>query len=87
MTVGAHYHGMLDASSDPESIRAGALVLRVWLEGTAGHPLLRIGLTGRQDITREIDDTASASTIEDALALVRDWLERFRAAAHDDLAR
>jgi hypothetical protein len=60
-----------------ESGKAGALILRVWLEGSADDPQLRIRLVGREDVTRDVEQTESVSTIEDALALIQDWLERF----------
>lgn len=61
----------------PEPRRAGALVVRVWLEGTAEDPRLRVRLFGRADVTREATSTASVSTIDDALVLIRDWLDDF----------
>jgi hypothetical protein len=80
VTASAHYSQMpksLDTSA-PE--RVGVLVLRAWLEGAAHDPQLRIRLVSRDDVTRDAEDTASASTIEDALAYIRDWLARFSAA-------
>lgn len=68
---------MRNAPDRPEPGKVGVLVIRVWLEGTADHPQLRIRLTGRKDVTRDVVDTASASRIESALARVRDWLEQF----------
>jgi hypothetical protein len=38
---------------------------------------LRIRIVSRHDLSGDADATASAPTIEDALAYVRDWLERF----------
>jgi hypothetical protein len=61
--------------SDPD--RTGALVIRVWLEGGRREPQLRIRIVSRHDLSGDADATASASTIEDALVYVRDWLERF----------
>jgi hypothetical protein len=48
----------------------------VWLEGSC-EPQLRIRIVSRHDLADEADATASASTIEEALVYVRDWLERF----------
>jgi hypothetical protein len=78
---------MPEAPDRSEPRRVGALVLRVWLEGTAEDPRLRIRLVGREDVTRDVADTATASTIEDALAHVRDWLERFCSSARGRAAR
>jgi hypothetical protein len=78
---------MPTAPEGPQPDRVGALVLRVWLEGTADDPTLRIRLTGRSDVTQDVVDTASASTIEEALARVRDWLEGFYSSARGSSAR
>ena len=68
---------MLSARRHSNPGRAGALILRVWLEGGSGDPQLRVRMIGRPDLDRDAQDTGSASTIEDTLAYVRDWLERF----------
>lgn len=68
---------MGNAPDDPDPGRVGAIVLRVWREGSASDARLRIRLTGRDDVTQDVEDVASASTIEDALACIRDWLEQF----------
>ena len=87
VTVYAHDSMMRNVPDRPESGRVGALVIRVWLEGTADDPQLRIRLIGRQDVTRDVEETASASTIEGALAPIRDWLEQFSHAAQARLGR
>ena len=51
--------------------------MRVWLEGSSGDPQLRVRMLGQPDLDRHSQDTGSASTIEETLAYVRDWLERF----------
>ena len=61
--------------------RAGALILRIWLEGSSDDPQLRVRMISRLDLDRDVQDTASASTIEQTLAYVRDWLERFVSSA------
>ena len=71
---------MAKISDSPEPNRVGVLVLRAWLEGTGRDPQLRVRLVSRADVTRDAEHTASASTIEDALAYVRDWLTHFSAA-------
>jgi hypothetical protein len=53
------------------------LILRVWLEGGRGEPQLRVRMVGRQDLARNAQDTGSASTIEETLDYVHDWMERF----------
>jgi hypothetical protein len=81
VTVSAHHLVMRNAPDHPEPGRVGVLILRVWLEATADDAQLRIRMVGRYDVSREVEDTASASTIEDALARIRDWLEQFSSSA------
>lgn len=57
--------------------RTGALLLRAWLEGGSSDPQLRIRMISRQDLACSTEDTAFASTIEEALVYIHDWLERF----------
>jgi hypothetical protein len=59
------------------SRRAGALILRVWLEGGGDDPQLRVRMIGRSDLDWDAQDTQAAATIEETLAYVRTWLERF----------
>jgi hypothetical protein len=68
---------MLSAGRYSEAEVTGVLILRVWVEGSSGDPQLRIRMVGRQDLTRTAQETGSASTIEETLAYIRDWLERF----------
>jgi hypothetical protein len=63
------------------------LVLRAWLEGTARDPQLRVRLVSRDDVAQDAEDTASAVTVEDALAYVRDWLTQFSATTPRNPAR
>jgi hypothetical protein len=51
--------------------------MRVWLEGSSADPQLRVRMIGRPDLDWDAQDTRSASTIEETVAYVRDWLERF----------
>jgi hypothetical protein len=51
--------------------------MRVWLEGSSADPQLRVRMIGRPDLDWDAQDTGSASTIEETVAYVRDWLERF----------
>jgi hypothetical protein len=43
-------------------------------------------MVGRQDLARNAQDTGSASTVEETLAYVRDWLERFTVSSLLDFA-
>lgn len=76
---------MLSARRYRDQERAGALILRVWLESSSeassDDPQLRIRMIGRLDLDRDTQDTGSASTVAEALAYVRDWLERFAASS------
>jgi hypothetical protein len=63
--------------------REGALIVRVWLE-EPGASTLRIRMTGRLDLDLDYQETAGAATIEEALAYVRAWLERFAAYGQDE---
>lgn len=56
--------------------RAGALILRVWLE-ESGDPKLRIRMVGQLDLETDDQVTAVAADIDEMLACIRDWLERF----------
>jgi hypothetical protein len=60
----------------PEPEKAGALILRVWLE-ESGDPKLRIRMLGRLDLEADDQVTAVAADIDEMLAHIRDWLERF----------
>ncbi len=76
MTAGAYRWQMLSAGRNREAV-TGVLILRVWLEGGSGEPQLRIRMVGRQDLARNAQDTGAASTIDETLNYVRDWMERF----------
>ncbi len=77
VTAADHYGPMLSARRYGDPGRAGALILRVWLEGSGGDPQLRVRMIGRPDLDWDAQDTQAASTIEETLAYVRTWLERF----------
>jgi hypothetical protein len=81
VTAGAYDRPVLTKGRQSERGRTGALLLRVWLEGGSREPQLRIRIVSRHDLAGDAEDTASASTIEEALVYVRDWLERFAASA------
>ena len=59
--------------------RAGVLILRVWLEDR-GDPRLRIRLVGNLNLDVDDPHAAAAASVDETLAYVRDWLERFAAA-------
>ncbi len=80
VTAGVHDAQMPNRLDSPEPEKVGALVLRAWVEGTPNHPQLRVRLVGRTDVTRDAEETAAASTVEDALTFVREWLTRFLAS-------
>jgi hypothetical protein len=77
VTAGTYDRRVLITEQPSGPGKTGALLLRVWLEGTGCEAQLRIRLVSRHDLTKDAEATASASTIEETLAYVRDWLERF----------
>jgi hypothetical protein len=83
VTAGAQHGNMLSAPRYSNQERAGALILRVWLEGSS-DPQLRVRMIGRPDLDRDDLDTESASTIEETLDYVRAWLERFSRPGRSD---
>jgi hypothetical protein len=68
---------VLSTGRQGEPGRTGVLLIRVWLEGGRCEPQLRIRIVSRHDLAADANATASASTIDEALVYVRDWLERF----------
>lgn len=54
------------------------LIVRAWLEDR--DPTLRIRMVGRRDLDLDDQETAVAGTAEEALAYIRDWLDRFAAS-------
>lgn len=77
VTADAHDAQMPNRLDSPEPERIGVLVLRAWLEGTPDCPQLRVRLVSRADVARDVEETTAASTVDDVLAFVRDWLTRF----------
>ena len=68
--------------SDPRygsAEREGTLILRVWREDS-GASTLRIRMIGQLDLGVDDQDTAATATVEEAVAYVRAWLERFAAS-------
>jgi hypothetical protein len=60
---------------DPQE-KAGAFIVRVWLEKSA-VPKLRIRLVGRLDLEADDQVTAAATDVDEMLAHLRGWVERF----------
>jgi hypothetical protein len=56
--------------------RVAVAVLRAWNEERSDVPL-RIRVTRRQDVTSPDEESTVVSSVEDACALVREWLEEF----------
>ncbi|MGH3247798.1 MAG: hypothetical protein ACRDOI_16585 [Trebonia sp.] len=62
--------------------RAGALIVRVWLE-ESGDPKLRIRMVGRLDLEADDQVTAAAADIDEMLVYIRDWLKSFVGPGQD----
>ena len=75
MTEMADHERMSPGPRDPPE-KAGALIVRVWLEENA-DPKLRIRMVGRLDLEGDDQVTAAAADIDEMLAYIREWLERF----------
>jgi hypothetical protein len=54
--------------------RTGVLVVRVWMEGDAP---LRARLTATDDLSAPVQEESAASGVDEIVAAVRGWLERF----------
>jgi len=63
------------------SERTGCIVVRVWVEGDA---VARARITASADLSSEMQTVATASGIDEIVANVRAWLERFLAAGARD---
>jgi hypothetical protein len=68
---------MLGTERHNQAEAAGVLIIRVWQEGSCANPQLRVRMVGQQSLARNVHDTVTASTIEETLAHVGDWLRRF----------
>jgi hypothetical protein len=69
-------HGPVSMNPRDPPERAGALIIRVWLE-EAGDPKLRIRMVGQLDLAADDRVTAVTADIDEMLTYIRDWLERF----------
>jgi hypothetical protein len=56
--------------------RAGVMIVRIWLE-EGDESGLRARLTESSDLASAEQTTHAASTVDEVVELVRDWLERF----------
>lgn len=63
------------ASSPGE--RAAVLVIRAWIEGDP--PTLRMRITRTFDVTAADESSEATASVDDALAIVRRWLEQLQA--------
>lgn len=86
MTATTQYEHMSNHPRHGSGGREGVLILRVWLEDS-GDSALRIRIVGRLDLELDDQDTAAAPTIDEALAYVRAWLERFAASGQGERRR
>jgi hypothetical protein len=59
--------------------RTGVLVLRVWTEGSLDAIRLRITMV--DDLSGNEEEQYVAASVDDAATTIRDWLERWAAAA------
>jgi hypothetical protein len=66
---------MATGPRDPPG-KAGAFLVRVWLEESA-DPKLRIRMVGRLDLEADDHVTAVTANVDEMLACLRDWVERF----------
>jgi hypothetical protein len=81
VTASLHSGSMLSAHRHSDQGKAGVLILRVWFEDSRASPQLRIRMISRADLDQNAQDSKSASTTEEALAYVRDWLDAFTGSA------
>jgi len=61
------------------SERAGVIVVRVWVEDDAPA---RARITASNDLSSDEQTIAVAAGIDEIVAAVRDWLERFMSTAN-----
>ena len=67
------------SAMETEPHRTGVMVVRVWIEAESGG--LRARLTGTHDIAHGTETTVTAATVDDVIAIVRDWIDAFAARA------
>ena len=81
MTPVTDHEAMATGPRDPQE-KAGALIVRVWLEESA-DPKLRIRMVGWLDVEEDEQVTAVTADIDEMLGHIRGWLDRF-ASGHSD---
>ena len=64
------------AMTTPRPGRTGVLIIRLWVEDGLGQNV-RARIIQSMDITAEEPAATSASTVEDILRKVRDWMDAF----------
>lgn len=90
VTAGFYHPRMLGTERHNQPEATGVLIIRVWQEGSRSNPQLRVRIVGQQSLARKGQDTVTAATIEDTLAYICDWLQRFAQMVgreHPGLAR
>lgn len=55
--------------------RTGVMVVRIWIDGTAGE--IRARLTETLDITTADETVRTAASVDEVLTIARDWLGAF----------
>ena len=63
--------------ASPFGERTAVLVIRAWIEGEP--PTLRMRITRTFDVTAAGESSGATASVEEALAIVRRWLEQLQA--------
>jgi hypothetical protein len=63
--------------ASPAGERTAVLVIRAWIEGEP--PTLRMRITRTFDVTAADESSEATASVEEALAIVRRWLEQLQA--------
>jgi hypothetical protein len=64
------------AMTTPRPGRTGVLIIRLWVEDSRGQNV-RARIIQSMDITAEEPVATSASTVEDIVRKVREWMDAF----------
>ena len=64
------------AMTTPRPGRTGVLIIRLWVEDSRGQSV-RARIIQSMDITAEEPLASSASTVEDIVRKVREWMDAF----------
>jgi hypothetical protein len=65
------------AMAAPPGERTAVLVIRAWIEGEP--PTLRMRITRTFDVTASDESSEATASVDEALAIVRHWLEQLAA--------